>query len=148
MPYDPWPIVNAYFKDYNLASPQIESFNNFVTIRVQDVINHVAPIIIEPASKYNETTKYRYTFTFGSIYISEPSYRDTLGSIIPITPFEARTRNLTYAVPIHVDIDATIEQFDESSDLWIKSTEEHDEYKHISKPGKQLLCMMPIMIGI
>ncbi len=91
-------LVNAFNKYFGYASHQIESFDEFVSIRVQRIINEIGEIELEVP----ETAEFR--IKLGKIRIPQPCIKEADGATRNILPMEARIRDLTYASPIFVEM--------------------------------------------
>lgn len=92
---DEWSVIDAYFKRYDLARQQIESFDNFIDHGIESVIRQCPQITYEDI-----------TFEFGDISVTKPAlYEDNI--LANITPHEARLRNLTYSGNLYVDVRVT-----------------------------------------
>lgn len=48
--------------------------------------------------------KKRYVIEFGQIYLSRPTQLELDGATSTLFPQEARVRNLTYSMPLYVDV--------------------------------------------
>lgn len=46
----------------------------------------------------------QYRLKFEQIYLSKATHWEKDGSSVPMTPNDARLRNLTYAAPLYVDV--------------------------------------------
>ncbi|MBU4492952.1 MAG: DNA-directed RNA polymerase subunit B'', partial [Nanoarchaeota archaeon] len=82
----------------------IESFNNFVDVELQKIINEnkdIEPTIIPP----NVET---YKIKFDKIWITKPEITEADGSKRDIFPSEARLRKITYAAPMFVEVSAHV----------------------------------------
>jgi DNA-directed RNA polymerase II subunit RPB2 len=106
-----WGVVDEYFKPnkgHQLVKHQIESFNDFVHRKVDQIIEGFNPIEIN--HQYNpETEKFKYSL---SIIIENPLLMKPIifekdGSTKTMTPNDARLRNFTYSSAITVDLDIT-----------------------------------------
>ena len=89
-------LLDAYFKDNSLVRQHLESYNKFVTFGIQQVIDRIGSI--EPNIE-------NYKLKLGKVRIDEkPMMMEADGSRRPITPMEARMRDLNYAAPIFLEI--------------------------------------------
>ena len=88
---DRWVIVEAYFKSRGLVRQHLDSFNDFIKNKLQEIIDEQGEIITEiPGLKIR----------LGKIRVGKPRVREADKGDKEITPMEARLRNLTYAAPI------------------------------------------------
>ena len=120
-----WDIVNEYFtpnKGYQLVKHQIESFNDFILRKVEQIIDGFNPIDIK--HQYNpETEKFKYAL---SLVIENPTLMKPLiyekdGSTKNMTPNDARLRNFTYSSSINVDVAITAKSLDENGDYVVET---------------------------
>jgi DNA-directed RNA polymerase subunit B" len=89
-------LVDAYFKEHGLIDHQIESYNDFVENRLQKIIDEVGYIETEISGGYK--------VKLGKIKVGKPVIKEADGSVRPITPMEARIRDLTYSVPLYLEM--------------------------------------------
>ena len=91
---DRWAIIESYFKEKGLVRQHLDSFNDFIQNKLQEIINEQGEITTEiPGLKVK----------LGKIRLGRPTVRESdRGPAVEITPMEARLRNLTYAVPIYL----------------------------------------------
>ncbi len=89
-----WPLVDAYFKNRNFAQMEIDSFNQFVDKKLNEILDENKEIV----PKIEEVK-----IEFDTMEVLKPRIVEADGS--PKTnffPMEARTRNRTYAGPIYL----------------------------------------------
>ena len=97
-------LIKKFFEENSLVSSDIESFNNFIEKRLQEIIinnGDVEPTII-PANV--EEFKIR----FDKIWVTKPEITEADGSKRKIYPIEARLRKLTYSAPIFIEMSTII----------------------------------------
>lgn len=102
-----WHIITSYFDEKGLVRQQLDSFNEFIEISVQQIVTDSPPIQLEAVSQHltnDDDAAPQTTVSFGQIYISKPTQFENDGSSNPMQPNEARLRNLTYWAAIYVDI--------------------------------------------
>lgn len=92
-------LLSIYLKSNPPAKQHIDSFNRFVEHGMREVVRSID--VIEPGIE-------GYSFKLGNIRIEQPTVQEADGSRRPLTPMEARMRNLTYSSPIFVEIFPTI----------------------------------------
>lgn len=96
-------IIRSYFKHNRVAKDQIDSFNDFVSFRAEDILSQEGHILVNP--KDGRTVCFRmHNIRFGSPDVIEENRKNR-----KIFPDEARRRDLTYDSPIYFDIDSKIE---------------------------------------
>ena len=91
-------LLKEYFDTEGLANIQLSSYNHLITSTLQGIINEEPEIVI------NITKTLKYTVYFGTVNLDNPYIIEADRSTHPITPTEARTRDLTYDGPVCVDI--------------------------------------------
>jgi DNA-directed RNA polymerase subunit B len=91
---DRWTIAESFFKVRGLVRQHLDSFNDFLRNKLQQVIDEQGEISTEiPGLKIK----------LGKIRYDKPGVRETdRGPIREIAPMEARLRNLTYAAPLYL----------------------------------------------
>lgn len=92
---DRWSVMKAFFLSKGLVRQHLDSYNDFVEKRIQQIISDVGKI--EPDIP-------NYYVRLGRVEIQNPSVREADGSIRNIAPAEARIRNLTYSSPIYLEM--------------------------------------------
>ena len=74
---DSWDIIDSYFKEnglHQIIQHQLESFNDFVSSDIQDIISQNNPVVIN--YDYVSEVKHRYeiNMNFGKYYLSIPLF--------------------------------------------------------------------------
>ncbi|EZQ03084.1 MULTISPECIES: DNA-directed RNA polymerase subunit B [Acidianus] len=88
---DRWSIVESFFKSRGLVRQHLDSFNDFLRNKLQEIIDEQGEIATEiPGLKIK----------LGKITVGKPRVREADRGDREITPMEARLRNLTYAAPV------------------------------------------------
>ena len=87
-------VVKKFLQEHSLVESNITSFNNFITKRLQEIVDEVNDSI------NNDD----FEIQLGKIEVGVPVVIEADGSSSNITPAEARLRNLTYAAPITLEI--------------------------------------------
>lgn len=90
---DRWVLVDAFIKDKGLVRQHLDSYNDFIEKRLQEIIDEQSII---------ETKIHGLYVKFGKIEVGKPIVREADGSISEILPMEARIRNLSYSAPIYL----------------------------------------------
>ncbi len=90
-------LLEAFEKEKGWINFQIESFNNFVTYGMQNIIDEIDVIKLNPELG-------DLKLKFGEVKIGRPTIKEADGSTRKIYPNEARIRNLTYSAPIWINI--------------------------------------------
>ncbi|MDY6789151.1 MAG: DNA-directed RNA polymerase subunit B'' [Candidatus Nanohaloarchaea archaeon] len=84
--------------EQDLVRHHIESYNEFVNEKIQKILNEVGEIKPELPGGLELVIK------LGEVEIEQPMVKEADGSMIRLTPNEARTRDITYASRIRVDM--------------------------------------------
>lgn len=133
-----WDVIDCYFsnnKGYQLVKHQIESYNDFILRRLDQIIAGFNPIEIH--YQYNGTKfKYIMVVEVHNPVINKPVIVEKDGSTKTMTPNDARQRNFTYSSNLTVDLKVVC-----------KTLGDDDEYQDDIKELKNvLLGKIPIMV--
>lgn len=90
-------LYRSIEKDRGWVDFQIESFNHFIEEGIQNIINEIETVKMNPDLGDMK-------MKFGKVQIKRPVVKEADGSTRQIYPNEARIRNLTYSAPVFVDI--------------------------------------------
>ncbi|MHA2091865.1 MAG: DNA-directed RNA polymerase subunit B'', partial [Candidatus Kariarchaeaceae archaeon] len=89
-----WVVLNSMFTELGLVRQHLDSYNLFIKSGLQQVVNEERVIVPDdPSGMYVELE---------NIQLGEPEIKEADGSSSGIWPMDARTRNLTYAAPLHL----------------------------------------------
>ncbi len=99
-----------YLDEKSLVKHQIDSYNDFVTRRLQRIINEIEEIRPELLGGEELVIK------LGRVSVEEPIVKEADGSIRKIYPNEARIRDLTYASRIRVNMTPVFEGVKQDSE--------------------------------
>lgn len=105
-----WIVINAYFDEKGLVRQQLDSFDEFIQMSVQRIVEDSPAIDLQAEAQHTSgeiETPPRFLLKFEQIYLSKPTHWEKDGSPSPMMPNEARLRNLTYSAPLYVDITKT-----------------------------------------
>ncbi|KAH9507995.1 DNA-directed RNA polymerase II subunit RPB2 [Bulinus truncatus] len=130
-----WIVINSYFDEKGLVRQQLDSFDEFIQMSVQRIVEDAPPIDLQAEAQHTSgtiETPPRYLLKFEQIYLSKPTHWEKDGAPSPMMPNEARLRNLTYSAPLYVDITKTV----------IKEGEDPVETTH----QKTYIGKIPIML--
>uniref|UniRef100_A0A915EJ38 DNA-directed RNA polymerase subunit beta n=1 Tax=Ditylenchus dipsaci TaxID=166011 RepID=A0A915EJ38_9BILA len=106
-----WVVISAYFDEKGLVRQQLDSFDEFIQMIVQRIVEDSPPVELQSEAQHlsgdieNPTM---FSLKFGQIYLSKPTHWEKDGAPTPMMPNEARLRNLTYSSPLYVDITKTV----------------------------------------
>jgi DNA-directed RNA polymerase subunit B len=98
-------LIKKYFEDISLINSDIESFNNFIEIDLQKIVDEngtILPTIIPH-------TIDEFKIKFGKISIGKPEITEADGSKRPIYPIESRLRKISYAAPLFIEVSAHVD---------------------------------------
>ncbi|GAB1607680.1 DNA-directed RNA polymerase II subunit RPB2 [Argonauta hians] len=130
-----WIVISSYFDEKGLVRQQLDSFDEFIQMSVQRIVEHSPAIDLQAEAQHTSglvETPPRYVLKFEQIYLSKPTHWEKDGTPSPMMPNEARLRNLTYSAPLYVDITKTV----------FKEGEEPVETQH----PKTSIGKIPIML--
>jgi len=88
-------LLEAFFKEKGLVRQHLDSYNDFIEHKLQQVIDEASGIELEIEG---------HSVKFGRIKLDKPRVKEADGSRPSILPNEARLRNLTYSSPIHLEM--------------------------------------------
>lgn len=134
-------IVNKCFgvdKGSNLVKHLLDSFNDFLLRKLDDIIDGFNPIVIHHTFLPEEGV-YMYTMNIEikNPIITKPTIFEKDGSSKIMTPKDARNRNFTYASPIYVDMHITATIYNPDTKTTVEETK---------KIANVLLGKIPIMV--
>ncbi len=121
---DPWVVMQSFIDEGILARQHLDSYNDFVGSRLQQIVDEVGKI--QPDIE-------GYYIKLGKIEIGNPTVKEADGSTKEIYPMEARIRNLTYSAPIYLEM--TLVHKDERTGIEVED-----------KPSKEYIGRLPIML--
>ncbi|KAL2887920.1 DNA-directed RNA polymerase II subunit RPB2 [Ceratocystis lukuohia] len=111
-PEDCWSVISTFFETKGLASQQVDSFDEFTTTTVQDLVSEYSHITIDqtnpPSHDGRAFALRRYDVDFGKVMVSRPSITEQDGKESTLLPYECRERNLTYASPLYLKITSKV----------------------------------------
>jgi DNA-directed RNA polymerase subunit B len=97
--------MDSYFKDYSFVQSNIESFNNFIDIELQRIIDDNK--LIEPTIIPHNIDEFK--IRLDKIWIKKPELIEADGARRDIYPVEARLRKISYSAPIFMEVSAHID---------------------------------------
>lgn len=98
-------LLKKYFEETSLVQSDIESFNSFIDVELQKIVDEngtILPTIIPH-------TIDEFKIKFGKIIIGKPEITEADGSKRPIFPIEARLRKISYAAPMYIEVSAHVD---------------------------------------
>jgi DNA-directed RNA polymerase III subunit RPC2 len=118
--------VPAFLRIRGLVKQHIDSFNYFVNSEIKQIVRANA-LITPDANSSLRDDQTQFYFKFTDIRVGKPTVKEDCVSH-NITPQECRVRDMTYAAPIHVDV-------------------EYTKGNHINVATDVLIGHMPMMLG-
>ena len=110
-------IIDKYFKENSFVEHHINSVNNFYENDIHNIFNDLNPITFN-AELNKKTGEFQHNIEiyFGKkdltgIYYGKPIIYENDKTKI-LYPNEARLRNMTYSISIHVDIEVIFTSYD------------------------------------
>ncbi|CAF0906522.1 unnamed protein product [Brachionus calyciflorus] len=103
-----WLVISSFFNEKGLVRQQLDSFDDFIQISIQRIIEETPEIELQAESQHtsdDSDNAPKYYLKFEQVYLSKPTHwekNDVRNE--KFGPNEARLRNLTYAAPLCVDI--------------------------------------------
>src|SRR5512137_1901703 len=98
-------LVDAFYRERSIVNHQIASYDDFLRHRLQRIVDGTIIGQEEEGMKrgyiYPEIEGYK--IKFGKIKIGLPQVKEADGTERPLTPMEARLRDLTYEAPIELE---------------------------------------------
>jgi len=88
-------LLESYFQTNTLVNQQLLSYNKFLDIGIQQVVDRVGKI---------STNVEGFELKLGKVRIEQPRYYEVKGGYRQILPNEARLRNLSYSAPVFLEI--------------------------------------------
>ncbi|ORD94053.1 RPB2 [Enterospora canceri] len=100
-----WAVITSFFEQKGLVRQQLDSFNQFVEVKMQEIMDENSVISVKSTPTAGNTTQREMRLHFGQIsVVAPPVYTESDGSTKDIYPNEARLRDLTYAANVYIDI--------------------------------------------
>ncbi|MEA3248501.1 MAG: DNA-directed RNA polymerase subunit B'' [Nanoarchaeota archaeon] len=87
-------LVREFLKNHSLVESNIKSFNDFVEIRMQEIVTGIS----------NSLPNEDFEIKLGKVVVGKPNIIESDGSSKLVTPAEARLRKLTYSAPIWMEM--------------------------------------------
>jgi DNA-directed RNA polymerase II subunit RPB2 len=114
-----WKMIDVYFRDnpQGLVRHHIDSYNDFLDYDLSSIFKETNPLKLdlEYDAKKNIFLSSANIYLAGisgkRIFYGKPIIYDSKDNIHYMLPNEARLRNMTYALPIYVDLDIEITRY-------------------------------------
>ena len=88
-------LVECYFKSNTLVNQQLLSYNKFLDVGIQRVVDRIGKI---------QTNVEGFELKLGKVRIEQPRYYEVKGGYRQVLPNEARLRNLSYSAPVFLEV--------------------------------------------
>lgn len=108
-----WSLYRHYVNTLGLARQHLDSYNVFVEKKIREIVDSVGEI--KPLWRTRAKPEH-YMFGNGEVKIimkiperlseafGKPQAKEAEGFVHPITPYECRIRDITYAAPLYADL--------------------------------------------
>ena len=132
---DCWTVIDAFFREKGLVSQQIDSYNEFISSTIRDIIQENNVIVydqnLNPADdEDNPIIKRRHEVKIGEPMMQRATMTEADGESNPMNPNDARLRGLTYCAPLYVPMKYSIkvarEKRVEAQDEELADDDEHE----------------------
>ena len=143
---DAWVVIDKYFDAKGLVAQQIDSFDEFILVTIQEMIDDQGEIIVTPQEQFipGQTAEmYSYCIKFNQVFISKPAIFEADGDIREMFPHEARLRSRTYCAPMFIEIE--YKQYQLNDKQQYDPINDEPTY-HEQLPDKVLLAYVPVML--
>lgn len=120
-----WEVIEKYFKynkGYQLVKHQLESFNDFLLNKLEQIIDGFNTIEIH--HNYlpeHEKFKYILTIDIKNPILNKPIIYEKDGSVKIMTPNDARQRNFTYSSNMNIDMHITAKTLESNGTYSVES---------------------------
>ena len=144
---DAWAVITSYFDEKGLVRQQLDSFDEFVSNTMQELVDDQPPITIQPRAQYTpgeDRRKVQYSIAFRQVYLSKPTCTESDGETATLFPHEARLRNLTYSSPLFVDVECKTLVLD--GDVDAQGDPEWVEDEDASVTEREFIGHVPMML--
>jgi len=117
---DAWHVITSYFEEKGLVRQQLDSFDEFITNKLQEVVDEQLPVDILPEPQvpedHEDYRRTRHRFTLGQVYLGNAQLTEVDGTTDTMRPMVARLRNLTYSAPLFLDVGKRVTVIDEKGE--------------------------------
>ncbi|RMF56094.1 DNA-directed RNA polymerase subunit B'' [Candidatus Woesearchaeota archaeon] len=97
-------LLKKYFEENDLVKSDIESFNHFIEVELNKIIEENREI--EPTIIPHNIDEFK--IRLDKIWVTKPEITEADGSKRPIYPVEARLRKISYSAPIFIEASSHI----------------------------------------
>lgn len=151
--------ATSFFKHYGLISHQINSYNDFIKVGIQNVFDSMGEIIVEPGydpSKKGEKDWRFSSIKFGKVTLERPRFftgekfsADSGKDYLDLLPRHARLQNMTYSARMKVQL--TREVYTQElvrSDKFKTGKEKYVDKKTLESEEREVyIGRIPVMVN-
>lgn len=135
-------IINSNKNKY-LIKHHIDSYNYFLNYQINAIIEEFNPLIIIKKNKKDETKYYEYEITFSNARYGIPLFNDKDGRKNILYPHDARNKQLTYSMPLYIDILIKSKYIENNNIIECKKiNEDHILFGNIPLMIKSQFCLL------
>jgi len=131
-------LIRSYLKEGSLVKSDIDSFNYFVDVELQKIIDENKEI--EPTIIPHNIDEFK--IRLDRIWIKKPEIIEADGSRKDVYPIEARLRKISYSAPMYIEVSAHIDGIQResfTSQIGSIPVMVNSKYCHLSKLSKEQL---------
>jgi DNA-directed RNA polymerase subunit B len=110
-------LVDAFYKERTIVNHHLASYNDFLDHRLQTIIDNIRIGDDETERGTIQTDIEGFRIKLGKITVKRPRVREADGSDRPLTPMEARLRNLTYQAPVLLEFIPVIDGVEHEAEM-------------------------------
>ena len=118
--FDAWTVIKSLINENDwehLVKHHLESYNDFMKNKIPIIIKQFNPLsIFHGYDEDTNTYNYEIRVEFTDSYFTKPMIYENDGSTKLMYPQEARLRNISYSMPINVDMIVTVVKDPQSED--------------------------------
>ena len=141
-----WNIISKIIKSNNnkyLIKHHIDSYNYFLNYQIHSIIKELTPLIIIKKNKKDDKLYHEYNITLSNPRYGTPLYNDKDGRKNILYPHDARNKQLTYSVPLYIDILTKSKYVDNDNIVEFEKTlEDHVLFGNIPLMIKSQYCLL------
>ena len=135
-------IINSNKNKY-LIKHHIDSYNYFLNYQINAIIEEFNPLIIIKKNKKDEKKYYEYEITFSNARYGIPLFNDKDGRKNILYPHDARNKQLTYSIPLYIDILIKSKYIENNNVIeYKKIKEDHILFGNIPLMIKSEFCLL------
>jgi|TARA_B110000208_G_scaffold179089_1_gene227553 DNA-directed RNA polymerase II subunit RPB2 len=94
-----WSVCSAYFSEKGLVRQQLDSFDDFCRLMMQEIVEDSRDIMVKPNNQFHaeddDVQDCQFIVQFGSLTMCAPVFVEIGSRVKPLFPMQARLRKLT-----------------------------------------------------